>query len=81
MLGLSVLMLVIVRPGLRLTSATPPIQPAPVGLQVVLSQVMHLALYALMIAMPLLGWLTLSAEGKAIPFFFVQLLRLSRRAS
>ncbi len=34
---------------------------------------MLVALYALMIGMPLLGWLTLSAEGKPIPFFFVQL--------
>ena len=26
-----------------------------------------------MIGMPLLGWLTFSAEGEVIPFFFVQL--------
>ena len=31
--------------------------------------VMHLALYALMIAMPLAGWLILSAEGDPVPFF------------
>lgn len=30
---------------------------------------MHLALYAFMIATPLLGWLTLSAEGKPIVLF------------
>lgn len=29
----------------------------------------HLALYALMIGMPLLGWMALSAAGKPIPFF------------
>ena len=34
---------------------------------------MHFALYALMIGMPLLGWLTLSAGGKLIPFFGLQL--------
>ena len=33
----------------------------------------HLALYAGMIAMPLLGWLVLSAEGDAIPFFGLSL--------
>jgi len=33
----------------------------------------HLALYLLMIAMPLLGWLALSAAGKPIPFFGLQL--------
>lgn len=30
-------------------------------------------LYALMIAMPLTGWLLLSASGKPIPFFGLQL--------
>ena len=34
---------------------------------------MHLALYAFLVAMPLLGWLTLSAKGKPIPFFGLQL--------
>ena len=72
MLGLSVLLLVAVRVVVRLTGATPPILPAPPRWQVVLSRLMLVALYALMIGMPLLGWLTLSAEGKPIPFFFVQ---------
>lgn len=30
---------------------------------------MHVALYALMIGVAVLGWLTLSAEGKPVPFF------------
>jgi cytochrome b561 len=30
-------------------------------------------LYAFLILMPLLGWLTLSAAGKAIPFFGLEL--------
>jgi cytochrome b561 len=33
----------------------------------------HLALYALMIGMPLLGWLTLSAEGKHVSLVGLQL--------
>lgn len=33
----------------------------------------HLALYAFMVAMPLLGWATLSAAGKPIPFFGLEL--------
>jgi cytochrome b561 len=37
---------------------------------------MHIALYLLMIAMPLLGWLTLSAQGKPVPFFGLQLPQL-----
>jgi cytochrome b561 len=38
-----------------------------------LAKLMHLALYALMVGMPLLGWLTLSAESKPVPFFGLQL--------
>lgn len=34
---------------------------------------MHLALYAFMIIMPLLGWLLLSAESKPVPFFGLEL--------
>jgi cytochrome b561 len=34
---------------------------------------MHVALYIFMIGMPLLGWLILSANGKAVPFFGLQL--------
>ena len=33
---------------------------------------MHYALYGFMIAMPLAGWLMLSAAGKNIPFFGLQ---------
>lgn len=33
----------------------------------------HLALYTIMFAMPILGWLALSADGKAVPFFGLQL--------
>ena len=66
MLGLSVFVLVWIRLAARwrtpLLSISPGWTrwPAAVG---------HVALYALMIAMPLLGWLTLSAEGDPIPFF------------
>ncbi|MCY1311887.1 Cytochrome b561 [compost metagenome] len=34
---------------------------------------MHLALYALMIGAPLAGWLILSAAGKPVPFFGLEL--------
>lgn len=66
MLGLSVFALVWIRLLARwrtpLLSRTPGLArwPAAAG---------HIALYGLMIAMPLLGWLTLSAEGDAVPFF------------
>lgn len=69
MLGLSVLALVIVRIAARFTSPTPAITPRPAAWQTALSHIMHLAFYGLMIALPILGWLTLSAAGKPVPFF------------
>ena len=39
----------------------------------ILAKLMHLALYALMIGLPLAGWLILSAAGKPIPFFGLEL--------
>lgn len=73
MLGLTVLALVLVRLGARLAYATPAILPRPGKLQHLASRGMHLLLYLFMIGMPLAGWLILSAGGKPIPFFGLQL--------
>lgn len=74
MLGLSVFALVLVRLAIRLVSGPPPpVRPTPPMWQQRLAALMHLALYVFLIAMPLLGWLTLSASGKPIPFFGLQL--------
>jgi superoxide oxidase len=73
MLGLSVLALVVLRVLARLTQPTPPIVPAPAAWQRKLAALGHLALYGLMFAMPLAGWIILSAEGKDIPFFGLSL--------
>ncbi|GMU44284.1 MAG: cytochrome b [Xanthomonadales bacterium] len=73
MLGLSVLLLVLVRIGARLISSVPPITPAPAAWQSWMAKVMHLALYALMIGLPIMGWLILGAEGKPVPFFGLEL--------
>ncbi|MBK3868486.1 cytochrome B [Pseudomonas stutzeri] len=72
MLGLTVFALV----WLRLLARW--LRPAPTPVagatwEHVLASLMHLALYALMIGLPLLGWLTLSAAGKPIPFFGLEL--------
>jgi cytochrome b561 len=69
MLGLSVFVLVWVRLLWRLTGEVPRIDPLPPGWQMLLAKLMHFALYVFMIAMPIAGWLTLSAQGKPIPFF------------
>jgi cytochrome b561 len=65
-LGLCVLLLVLVRLAVRLAEREPAIQPAPPRWQMVGARVMHVALYGLMLAMPLTGWLTLSAAGDPI---------------
>jgi cytochrome b561 len=73
MLGLSVLVLVFVRIGLRLTTVAPPISPPPPAWQATASRAMHLTLIAFMILMPIGGWLILSAEGDPIPFWGLEL--------
>src|SRR5712664_1340314 len=69
MLGLAVFVLVWLRLAVRLLGPTPAIAPAPPAWQHVVASGMHVALYALMIGVPVLGWLTLSAKGKPVPFF------------
>ncbi|ESS71566.1 cation-transporting ATPase Pma1 [Methyloglobulus morosus KoM1] len=73
MLGLFVFVLVWLRLLTYLTSPFPRIKPELPKWQKLSSRIIKLALYALMIVMPLAGWLILSAEGKLIPFFGLQL--------
>lgn len=73
MLGLSVFLLVWLRLALRMVGTTPRVSPAPALWQQRLAGLFHLVLYGFMIAMPLLGWLVLSASGKSIPFFGLEL--------
>ncbi|WP_339720088.1 cytochrome b [uncultured Paraglaciecola sp.] len=73
MLGLTVFTLVWIRLIARWFSPTPEITPAIPRWQHFSSKVMHLALYLLMIAMPIAGWLILSGEGKTIPFWGLNL--------
>lgn len=73
MLGLSVLALVLVRIVVNLLNTAPRIVPNPPVWQTKLAKAMHFALYALMLGLPIAGWLMLSASGKPIPFFGLQL--------
>ena len=77
MLGLSVLVLVSVRVAARFLDIVPRIEPAAPEWQIKVAKLMHLALYGLMIGMPILGWLILSADGRPVPFFGVQLPSLT----
>lgn len=73
MLGLSVFVLVSIRLAVRVMG------PLPVGdadaprWQAVSAKLVHFLLYVLMFAMPLAGWLLLSAKGKPVPFFGISL--------
>lgn len=69
MLGLTVFVLISIRLGARKFSTTPSINPKPEAWQMITAKIAHLLLYLFMIAMPILGWLTLSAAGKPIPFY------------
>ena len=73
MLGMLTFVFVWLRLAARFSGPTPLIQPAIPRLQEVSAKLLHLALYALMIGMPITGWLMLSAAGKPIPFFGLQL--------
>jgi superoxide oxidase len=77
MLGLSVFALAWARLLINLVATAPAITPAPPRWQTLTSTWVHAALYLLMIGLPLAGWLTLSAEGEAIPFFGLQLPALT----
>ncbi|MBB6193660.1 cytochrome b561 [Sphingobium wenxiniae] len=73
MLGLAVLALIVIRLMARLASRQPPITPEPSVWQALLASTTHFALYAFMVAMPVAGWVILSASGKTIPFFGLEL--------
>lgn len=73
-LGLSVFVLVWLRIVARLVS---PVPHGPSSWDTRIAMVVHVALYGLMVAMPILGWLALSADGKPVPFFGLDLPALT----
>lgn len=73
MLGLSVFVLAAVRLVARAMGQVPRIDPAPPRWQHLSARIVHMALFALMLLMPLAGWMILSGEGKPIPFFGLHL--------
>jgi cytochrome b561 len=69
MLGLTVFGVTWLRLVARLLGTIPPSTPAPPAWQVRLARLVHVALYAIMLGMPLGGWLILGAAGKPVPWF------------
>ncbi|MEO7053063.1 MAG: cytochrome b, partial [Rhodanobacter sp.] len=68
-LGIAILLLVIVRLLNRLLHRPPPLPSDLPALQVFAAKASHWLLYALMFAMPLVGWSMLSAGGYPVTMF------------
>lgn len=68
-LGAILFVLVIVRLGVRLTRGAPPLPSTLPPLIKLGAKLSHYALYALMIAMPLLGWAMMSAGAYPLVLF------------
>jgi cytochrome b561 len=68
-LGLAILLLAIVRLINRLRHAPPPLPADLPRIQVWAAHASHWLLYALMLAMPLIGWAMLSAGGYPVVLF------------
>jgi cytochrome b561 len=73
MLGLLVFGLTLARLALRVALPRPPIAPPPPAWQERLAGLVQWLMYALMLGLPLAGWLALSAAGKPVPFFGLDL--------
>ena len=73
MLGLTVFVLVWLRLFARSLGVAPKIVPAPPQWQSLLATLMHFALYAFMIGMPIAGWLIVSAQGHSVMFYGIEL--------
>ena len=69
MLGLTVFLLVWLRLLARLLQTNPKSLSPAISWQAFAAKMTHFSLYLLMMSMPLMGWLILSAEGKPIPFY------------
>ena len=80
MLGLTVFPLAWLRLAMHLYGPVPRVEPEPPGWQRLSAKAVQVALYALMIGMPLLGWMMVSASGKPVPFFGLELPPLVGRS-
>ncbi|SDI27606.1 cytochrome b [Paraburkholderia phenazinium] len=68
-LGIAILLLVLLRIGVRVRRGSPSLPDDMPALQRFIAKLSHLVLYGLMLAMPLIGWSMLSAEGYPVTLF------------
>jgi cytochrome b561 len=66
--GILALLFVLARMAWRSRGLLPRLEPAPVW-QKVTARFVHLCLYALLVALPITGWLMSSASALPVPFF------------
>ncbi|MFC7297613.1 cytochrome b [Herminiimonas aquatilis] len=71
--GLTLFFLTWLRLLLRGFGDTTTITPPPTPLQRLLAKVVKIALYGILLGLPLLGWLTLNANGNQINYFGLSL--------
>lgn len=68
-MGLTVLLLVLIRLGWRLRHSAPALPAGLPNWQLLAAKMSHIALYVLMLAMPITGWLQNSAAGFPLTWF------------
>ncbi len=68
-LGMTALALLVIRIPIRAAKAEPEWRHQPPLHERLASKIVHLALYALMILMPISGYITSASEGRAVPWF------------
>jgi len=68
LIGLTILVLALARLGYRLVHCAPTDEPTLEPWEKVISHITHWAIYALIIVVPLLGWLAISYYGPFEPF-------------
>ena len=73
-LGITILALMLLRLGWRLSSPPPPLPSTMPGWERRTAQLTHLCMYALLIIAPVVGWLSASAYGLSINWFGMLLL-------
>lgn len=67
--GVTLFMLAVLRLGWRITHPAPPLPGGTPAWQVLVAHVTHWALYFLMLAIPVSGWLMSSAQGFPVVWF------------
>ncbi len=68
-IGITILVLTLVRLGWRLTHKVPPLPDTMAGWEKLLSRTVHVIFYVMLIGLPLGGWLAGSFAGRDISYF------------